>query len=61
MKTAVTEEMVTRFLNWPLPASVCCDPCASMQNYPDRIGTNLLTATEARQMLEHVLLAEKKD
>jgi hypothetical protein len=52
----VTDEMVDRFLNWPLPDSVCCDPCACMKNYPNsRIGTNLLTAVEARQMLEHVL------
>lgn len=54
----VTDEMVNRFLSWPLPASVCADPCASMPDYPhSRIGTNLLTAVEARQMLEHVLSA----
>jgi hypothetical protein len=55
--------MVDRFLNWPLPASVCSDQCATMPGYPDRIGTNLLTATEAEQMLEHVagpVLAENK-
>lgn len=52
----VTDEMVNRFLAWPLPASVNCDPCATQPNYPhDRVGTNLLTAIEARQMLEHVL------
>lgn len=53
---SVTEQMVNRFLNWPLPASVCSDPCASTPNYPhQRVGTNLLTADEARQMLEHVV------
>lgn len=55
----VTEEMVTRFLNWPLPKSVCCDSCCTDQNYPNRVGTNLLTATEARQMLEFVLQSEE--
>jgi hypothetical protein len=51
----VTEEMVTRFLNWPLPKSVRPDPCVMDTEYPHRIGTNLLTADEARQMLEYVL------
>ena len=48
-------ERVERFLNWPLPDSVCADGCATQQGYPHRVGTNLLTAGEARQMLEHVL------
>lgn len=48
-------EMVNRFLSWPLPKSVCADPCASNPDYPHRSGTNLLNALEARQMLEHVL------
>lgn len=47
--------MVNRFLTWPLPESVCSDPCATMQGYPQRTGTNLLTADEALAMLEHVL------
>jgi len=48
--------MVDRFLSWPLPASVCADPCASMSGYPHRrVGTNLLTAIEAREMLKFVL------
>lgn len=51
----VTNDIVTRFLNWPLPQSVLPDSCVMDRNYPNRIGTNLLTATEARQMLEHVL------
>lgn len=40
----VTEEMVQRFLSWPLPASVCADSCAMESGYSHRTGTNLLTA-----------------
>ena len=47
--------MVDAFLGWPLPDSVCSDLCVTMQNYPNRCGTNLLTAPEAQQMLEYVL------
>jgi chemotaxis protein histidine kinase CheA len=50
----VTNAMVDRFLQWPLPYSVCADMIATKQG-PGRIGTNLLTATEAQQMLEFVL------
>ncbi len=53
----VTPEMVDRFLSWPLPKTVSVDPCARWPGYPDRVGTNLLTADEARAMLEHVLAA----
>lgn len=50
------DELVNRFLAWKLPQSVCADLCATDNKYPhSRSGTNLLTATEARQMLEHVL------
>jgi hypothetical protein len=59
MNTELTNEkikaMVDAFLAWPLPASVRSDTCASMQNYPHRSGTNLMTATEAHQMFEYVL------
>ncbi len=48
------DKMVDRFLAWPLPFSVCADLIATRQEY-GRIGTNLLSAIEARQMLEHVL------
>lgn len=55
---AVTDAMVDRFLSWRLPASVCADGCATNPNYPHpRSGTNLLNADEARQMLEHVMVA----
>lgn len=47
--------MVDRFLRWPLPDSVCSDACVTEAGQPYRTGTNLLTATEARQMLVHVL------
>jgi hypothetical protein len=49
------DALVSRFLAWPLPADVCADGCATVPNYPHRSGTSLLTAAQARQMLEHVL------
>lgn len=52
---AVTDEMVNRFLTWPLPKSVCADQCACIHNHPDRTGTNLLSFNEAKAMLQHVL------
>lgn len=48
------EKLVQRFLTWPLPYSVCADLCATKQQ-SGRTGTNLLSAVEAEQMLEHVL------
>lgn len=60
-KHEITDEMVTRFLNWPLPPSVLPDPCVMDRAYPHRIGTHLLTADEARQMLEHVLQPEARE
>ena len=59
--TRVTDAMVNRFLSWPLPESVCSDECVTRTagewtpEYPQRTGTNLLTADEARKMLEYVL------
>jgi len=51
--------LVDRFLAWPLPKSVASDQCVTNPNYEhSRSGTNLLTADEARQMIEH-LLAEQ--
>ena len=55
----VTEEMVTRFLGWKLPQTFAPDggvtfkPPENPHLWP--VGTNILTATEARAMLEHVL------
>ena len=56
-KIVPSYEMVNRFLRWPLPDSVRADDCATIQGYKDRSGTTLLTADEARQMLEYVLAA----
>lgn len=59
-----TNEMVDRFLSWKLPEDFCPD-CyiafnkdAASNQWP--IGTNLFTATQAREMLEHVLGAPPK-
>ena len=46
--------LVDRFLSWPLPDSVCSDLCATTRGYPGRTGTTLLTADEARQMIEYI-------
>jgi hypothetical protein len=55
----VPDAMVDRFLSWPLPRSVCSDTCCSDSKYQfPRYGTSLLSATEARAMLEHVLGAD---
>lgn len=50
--------LVDRFLAWKLPYSVCADPCATKQQ-DGRTGTNLLSAAEARQMIEHLLVARE--
>lgn len=58
------DTLVNRFLGWPLPDSVCSDMCATKQGVPHRSGTTLLSAVEAKQMLEHVLdqvLASEKE
>lgn len=55
-----TDQMVSRFLSWPLPDSVCVDGCAKIPGYPLRHGTNLLTADEAKAMLEYVVKGETK-
>src|SRR3989442_11525 len=55
MNKVQIQHLVDAFLAWPLPPSVRSDDCATVQGYPSRIGTNLLTADEARQMFEHVL------
>jgi hypothetical protein len=62
---AVTKEMVDRFLNWKLPDHFSPDAGISFETwynegteYPGRhepIGTNLLCADQAKDMLEHVL------
>jgi hypothetical protein len=47
--------LVDRFLAWKLPETLAADPCVTQPNTLHRTGTSLLTAPEARQMLEHVL------
>lgn len=51
----IVSRLVDKFLAWPLPESVCSDQCACERGYPHRSGTNLLTATEAEQMIRHLL------
>jgi hypothetical protein len=55
----VTNEIVGRFLTWKLPSDFQPDCGVSFvkPNHPTSwpVGTNLLTATQARDMLEHVL------
>ena len=46
--------LVDRFMLCPLPKTVCPDPCASDADSPHRTGTNLLTSSEAAEMLQHV-------
>ena len=47
--------LVDRFLMWPLPKSVRSDLCVTKGYGFPRSGTNLLTADEARQMIEYLL------
>jgi hypothetical protein len=50
--------LVDKFLCWPLPKSVCSDTCVTVANYEhQRIGTNLLTSDEARQMFEYLFVS----
>ncbi len=48
-------QLAERFLRWPLPDSVCTDLCATKQG-PNRVGTNLLSFIEAKQMMKDVVL-----
>lgn len=65
-RAVVTDQMVSRFLGWKLPKNFSPDCGISFkrtynENSPfgpqnhEPIGTNLLDATQARQMLEYVL------
>ena len=55
MEKSLMDELVDRFLAWPLPRSVGADPIATLPGAMGRTGTNLLTSDEARQMIEHLL------
>lgn len=50
--TTKIDDLVTRFLTWPVPADVYPD---GTPGQPGRTGTNLLTAQQAKDMLTHVL------
>lgn len=53
-KPTLIDSMVDDFLRWPLPDSVCADGCATKQG-PGRVGTNLLSAVEAKAMFEAIV------
>ena len=61
----VTDEMVNRFLAWQLPedfnpdCGISFTKSAHWSSWPT--GTNLLTAAQARQMLEHAVGAAPSD
>lgn len=58
MKTLI-DKFVYCFLGWELPKSVKPDLCVGDINYPyPCVGTNLLTALEAKEMFEFVLNPE---
>ena len=50
--TTKMNELVNRFLTWPVPADVYPD---GTPGQPGRTGTNLMTAQQAEAMLTHVL------
>jgi hypothetical protein len=55
----VSDAIVNRFLSWRLPDDFNpdCGVSFAKPNHPTSwpVGTNLLTATQTRQMLEYVL------
>lgn len=56
MDSSKMENMVSRFLQWKLPDDFCPDGGITFNpkyNWP--VGTNLLTATQARDMLSYVV------
>ena len=58
-KTAITEQMVGRFLSWPLPPDFAPDCGISFTRSPhpgmSPTGTNLLNFGQAKAMLEHCI------
>lgn len=58
-KIAITEQMVGRFLSWPLPADLSPDCCITFTRSPhpgmSPTGTNLLHFGQAKAMLEHCM------
>ncbi len=66
---AIVSAMVDRFLSWPLPKDFAPDcgiafdgrgPDAMGHERTWPIGTNLFTATQAREMIEYMLAAAPK-
>ena len=55
MKRKLINKMVDRFLQWQLPADFTPDGGISFDGKSHPVGTNLLTAVQAKVMLEHVL------
>ena len=58
-KIAITEQMVGRFLSWPLPSDFAPDGGISFTRSPhvgmSPTGTNLLHFGQAKAMLEHCI------
>lgn len=58
LKRPNVDALVNRFLAWQLPQSVCSDLCVTDREYKfPRSGTCLLSAAEAKQMIEHLFAA----
>lgn len=59
MKDAEIDKMVNRFLCWRLPEDFAPDCCVKFtpEDHPNLwpTGTNLLTASQARKMVLHML------
>lgn len=50
------KKLVDRFLAWEIPKTVCSDLCMNDPRYPyPRSGTCIMTADEAKQMIEYLL------
>ena len=49
------DEMVNRFLGWKLPENFNPDCGISYKKIGDPVGTNLFMATQAREMIKHIL------
>ena len=47
-------DMINAFMAWPLPESVCADPCATRPG-KGRVGTSLLTVSEAMALMQEVV------
>jgi hypothetical protein len=57
----VTDEMVNRFLTWPVPDELLSDLCMTAPRLSlPRYGTNVMDAQQARAMLEYVFNINKQ-